>query len=100
MFTDITAVCFFMISLKIKKLGAFQICEYGHFHGNLSVHFVHETRRDNGPEIFPFSYSNAHNFFIFKAIVTKLGSIIILLSYSSVESIVLHQTDSHFMLPL
>ena len=74
MFTDITAVCFFMISLKIKKLGAFQICEYGHFHGNLSVHFVHETRGDDGPETFPFSYSNAHIFFIFKAIVTQLAS--------------------------
>ena len=60
-----------MISLKMKK---FQICEYGHFHGNISVHFVNEMRRDDGPETFPFSYSNAHNFFIFKAIATKLGS--------------------------
>jgi len=63
-----------MISLKMKKLRAFQICEYGHFHGNISVHFVNETRRDDEPETFSFSYSNAHNFFIFKTIATILGS--------------------------
>ena len=65
---------FFMISLKMKKLWAFQICEYGHFHGNLSVHIVHETCCDDWPETSTFSYSNAHNSFIFNAVVIKLGS--------------------------
>jgi len=32
---------------------------------NLSVHYVYETRRDDRPETSPFSYSNAHNFFLF-----------------------------------
>ena len=57
----------------MKKLWAFQICEYGHFHGK-SVHFVHKTRRDDEPVTSPFSYSNAHNLFIFKAIARKLDS--------------------------
>ena len=49
MFTDITAVVFFYDIFKNEKV---QICEYGHFHGNLSVHFVHETRREDGPETY------------------------------------------------
>ena len=57
----------------MKKLWAFQICEYGHFHGNLSVHFVHETRRDAGRETFPFSYSNAHNFLFLKLLPQNLA---------------------------
>ena len=61
------------LCLLTSQLG-FQFCECRHFHGNLSVHFVHETRRDNGPETSPFSYPNAHNSLFFKAIATKLDS--------------------------
>ena len=70
----LTSQLFVFYIFKNEKVMTFKNLWIWAFSKKLSVYFVHETLRNDGPETFQFSYSNAHNFFyIFNAIATKLG---------------------------
>ena len=92
---------FYDIFKNEKSYEHFKSVNMGIFMGIYRAILCMKRVATTDPKLFHFLIQMLITFLFFKAIVTKLGSIILLsYSYSSVESIVLHQTDSHFMLPL